>query len=337
VKAFVITGPRKAGVQDVPPPTPAPGEVVVDVMRAGVCGTDVELYTGVMPYLHDGRASYPLRIGHEWCGVVSAIGDGVTDVRIGQRVMCDTMLGDGTCPRCQAGRHWVCENLVEIGISHGRAGALAEQIAVPARYVHQLPGSVDDVMGALVEPGGNSFRAAKAAAVAPGERVLILGPGTIGLLAAMFARADGAEVHLLGRSEGSRSFARTLGFENVWTSETLPKLRWDAVIDTSNSAELPALALQLVEPARRVVYIGIAGSPSTIDTRNLALKDVTAVGILSASPGLDGAIAAYAQGSVDPRPIVAATVELEELADVLAGHKPAGATRGPKIHVRIGG
>jgi threonine dehydrogenase-like Zn-dependent dehydrogenase len=337
VKAFVITGPGQAGVQEVPAPVAAPGEAVVDVTRAGVCGTDIELYKGVMPYLHDGRAWYPLRIGHEWCGVVSAVGQGVDATWIGQRVTGDTMLGDGTCRRCRAGRHWVCENLVEIGISRGRPGALAEQLAVPARYLHRLPDSVDDVMGALVEPGGNSYRAASAASVQPGERILILGPGAIGLLAAMFAGAAGAEVHLLGRSEASISFARSLGFGNVWTTETLPQLPWDGVIDATTAAQMPALGLQLVEPARHVVYIGLAGQPSMIDTRAMVLKDVTAVGILSASPGLDGAIAAYADGSVDPRPIVAATVRLEELADVLAGHMPAGAGDGPKVQVQIGG
>ncbi len=93
------------------------------------------------------------------------------------------------------------------------------------------------------------------------------------------------------------------------------------------------MALELVEPAGRVVYVGLAGAPSLIDTRDLALKDVTAVGILSASPGLSGAIDAFASGSVDPRPLVAATIGLEELADVLAGARPDGAGDGPKIHI----
>jgi D-arabinose 1-dehydrogenase-like Zn-dependent alcohol dehydrogenase len=149
----------------------------------------------------------------------------------------------------------------------------------------------------------------------------------------MFARATGAEVHLLGRSEPSLEFARSLGFEHTWTEETLPELGFDAVVDASNAAHLPALALDLVEPAGRVVYIGLAGSPSTIDTRTLALKDVTAVGILSASPGLDATIEAYASGTAEPRPLVAATVGLDQVGGVLAGERPAGAGPGPKIHV----
>ena len=173
----------------------------------------------------------------------------------------------------------------EVGVRGGRPGALAEQLAVPVGSLHGLPDSVDAVLGALVEPGGNALRSAQAAGLGPGDRALVLGPGTIGLLVAMFARAAGAEAHLLGRSERSLAFARSLGFEHAWTDDDLPDLPIDAVIDASNAAHLPARALELVEPAGRVVYVGLAGSHSLIDTRALALKDVTAVGILSASPG----------------------------------------------------
>jgi threonine dehydrogenase-like Zn-dependent dehydrogenase len=115
--------------------------------------------------------------------------------------------------------------------------------------------------------------------------------------------------------------------------ETVPDLPFDAVIDASNAAGLPAAALSMVEPAGRVVYVGLAGRPSPIDTRTLVLKDVTAVGILSASPGIDATIAAYAGGEVDPRPLVAATVTLDQVGAVLAGNRPRGAGPGPKIHV----
>ncbi|MEO6116769.1 MAG: zinc-binding dehydrogenase, partial [Pseudolysinimonas sp.] len=224
----------------------------------------------------------------------------------------------------------------EIGIRGGRPGALAEQLAVPEFALRELPDSVDDALGALVEPGGNALRSVQAADLHPGDRALVLGPGTIGLLAAMFARAAGAEVHLVGRSRRAIDFAKTLGFENSWDEGSLPPdLPWDAIIDASNAPALPAKALDLVEPGRRVVYIGLAGSPSLIDTRTLVLKDVTAVGVLSASPGLTATIEAYADGTVDPRPLIAATVDLDELAPVLAGERPDGAAAGPKFQVAI--
>jgi threonine dehydrogenase-like Zn-dependent dehydrogenase len=190
-------------------------------------------------------------------------------------------------------------------------------------------------MGAMVEPGGNAMRAVRAAAVAEGERLLILGAGTIGLLAAMIARAEGAEVHLMGRSARSLAFARSLGFERAWTADELPDLAWDGVIDASNSPGLPARAVELVEPGRNVALIGLAGEPSTIDTRRIAFRDVTVIGLLGATAGLQATIDAFASGAVDPRPLVAATVPLEAVADVLAGQRPDGALAGPKFQIAI--
>lgn len=332
MRAFVVHGPHRGSVEEVEPPVAAPGQVVVDVERVGLCGTDVEFYTGVMAYLHQGHAAYPIRLGHEWCGTVSSVGDGVDPGWIGRRVTGDTMLGCGQCHRCRSGRQHVCEDRHEIGIRHGWPGALADQLPVPVTALHPLPDAVDVVAGALVEPGGNALRAVDGAASPPGGRLAVWGAGAIGLLCALFAAARGNEVHLVGRSARSITLARSLGLA-AWTADELPRQTYDAVIDATNAVEVPAAALDLVEPGGRVVYIGLAGEPSLVDTRTIALKDVTAVGILSASPGLAGAIEHYASGRVDPRPLVAATVGLDRVGDVLAGWRPPDAGPGPKIHV----
>ena len=333
MRAFVLDGPGDGSVQEVPAPEPARGEAVVAVERVGVCGTDAELFSGHMAYLHQGHASFPLRPGHEWCGRVTAVGAGVDEGWIGRPVMGDTMLGCGTCHRCRRGHQHVCEQRTEVGVRGGRHGALAEQIAVPARSLHALPDTVDPVLGALVEPAGNALRAARAAGSGPGDRVLVAGPGTIGLLTALFLRAGGAEVHLLGVVAPSLAFARALGFEHTWESADLPDLAFDAVVDATNAADLPERALDLVEPGGRVVLIGLAGRPSAFDSRTLVFKDVTAVGILSASPALADTVAALAEGVIDPRPLVAATVGLDQTAAILRGERPADAGPGPKIHI----
>jgi threonine dehydrogenase-like Zn-dependent dehydrogenase len=333
MRAFVITGPGRGEVRDVEPPRRRPGEVIVEVERAGVCGTDVELFSGELAYLHTGEASYPIRIGHEWCGVVRAAGAGVDPAWVGRRVTGDTMLGCGDCQRCGAGRHHLCAERFEIGIRRGWPGALAEQLPVPARALHVLPATADPALGALAEPGGNAMRAVKSAGVARGGRLLVLGPGTIGLLIAQIAAARGVEVHVLGLAGASLRFARQLGLARAWTAQTLPDLRWDAVVDASNAPDLPALALDLVEPGGRVVYIGLAGQPSPVDTRTAVLKDVTAVGLLGGSAGLAEAIGSYAAGEVDPRPLVAATVGLDQVASVLAGTRDPGWGDAPKVQV----
>jgi threonine dehydrogenase-like Zn-dependent dehydrogenase len=329
-------GPGRGGVEDVPAPVAGPGQVVVDVDRVGVCGTDAEFFSGEMAYLHEkpARAAYPLRLGHEWCGVVSAVGDNVDRAWLGRRVIGDTMLGCGHCDRCRDARQHLCAERFEIGIRGGWPGALAEQLPVPATALRALPDAVGVVAGALVEPAGNALRAVEAAALRPGHRLLVLGSGTIGLLAAMIALTRGVAVHVVGRDPATLGLAGELGAHRVWPEAPRPgEVRYDAIIDATNGAEVPALAVDLVEPGRRVVFIGIAGGPSRIDTRQLVFKEVTAVGVLSGSAGLSGAIELFADGRVDPAPLVAATVGLDGVAAVLAGRRPEGAAPGPKIHV----
>jgi len=333
VRAFVVTGPHQGAVYEVENPVPRVGEVVVDVHRVGVCGTDVEFFTGVMAYLHQGHAAYPLRLGHEWSGNVAAIGDAVAPAWLGRRVTGDTMLGCGHCHRCLNGRQHVCVDRYEIGIRRGWPGALAEKLLVPASALHHLPDTVDDTAGAMVEPAGSALRAAMAAAPAPGRRVLIWGLGPIGLLATQFALAAHAEVHVVGLTNDVRTFATTLGAHGAWAPGELPALPWDAIIDATNGVDVPREALDLVEPGGRVVYIGLSGEPSLIDTRALVLKDVTAVGVLSGSPVVAAVIEEFASGRVDPTLLVGATVGLDRVGDVLAGWRPDGAGIGPKIHV----
>jgi 2-desacetyl-2-hydroxyethyl bacteriochlorophyllide A dehydrogenase len=340
MRAVSLRAPREIVVEEVERPSAGPGQVVLDVERVGLCGTDVELFSGEIDDLPDWR--FPQRLGHEWCGRVVAVGEGVDASWIGRRATADTMLGCGTCARCLGGRQHVCETRSEIGLIRW-PGALAEQLAVPASALLALPDSVDSEAGALVEPGGNAMRAVRGAALVSGDRLLVIGTGAIGLLSGLIARAAGAEVHLLGMEPASLEFAATLGFAGVWGTAAgrhseLPGLAWDAVIDASNGETVPARAVELVEPAGRVVFIGLATRPSLVDTRLLALKDVTAVGVLSASGGLAAAIDHYASGLVDPRPLVGATVGLDQVAEVLAGWRPSGTGRtgvgpGPKILV----
>jgi threonine dehydrogenase-like Zn-dependent dehydrogenase len=330
MRAFVISGPGQAGVAEVDPPTAGPGEVVVDVERAGVCGTDMEFFTGHMNYLATGEATYPVRIGHEWAGTVAHIGPLVDPSWLGARVTGDTMLGCGHCARCTSGRQHLCADRFEIGIRHNWPGALAAQLPVPVKALRRLPDSVDATLGAMVEPGGNALRAVQATQAGPDTDLLIIGPGTIGLLAAMFARARGARVHLLGVTDASLKFAASLGFSDVWTHETLPGLPFDAILDASTGVDSPSFAVDRVEPGGRVVGIGISSEPSLIDSRRAVLKDLTVVGILSGSAVLSETIDAYASGAVDPRPLVAETVGLDDAADVLSGRRRGVA---PKIHI----
>jgi 2-desacetyl-2-hydroxyethyl bacteriochlorophyllide A dehydrogenase len=330
MRALIIDGTKSASVRLVRVPEPGPGQVVVDVHRAGICGTDVELFTRELAYFDQGKSSFPLCPGHEWCGTVSAAGAGVDERWAGARVTGDTMLGCGRCRRCASGRHHVCADRSEIGIT-GWPGALAEKLLVPAGSLYRLPDVVDDRAGALVEPGGNAWRAVAAAHAGPGKRLLIWGPGSIGLLATAFARAAGAEVDVAGLDPQREALAKSLGASRYWTSGKLPPGSYDAVIDCTGAEQVPALAPRFTEPGGRIVYIGLSRRPSLVDSREIALNDITAVGILGASAGLAPAIEHYADGRVDPGPLATVLVGLDRAAEALAGQLDTGA--GTKIHI----
>lgn len=336
MRALVVTAPQRAEVHEVPDPIADPGELVVEVERVGICGTDVELYTGEMAYIEQGFTSFPLRIGHEWTGRVVAAGSSQDERWIGKRVTGDTMLGCGHCEYCLSGHHHVCPNRFEVGIRDGWPGALAEKMLVPTRFAHVIPENVSVTAAALVEPGGNSLRSVRAAAIEPGHKVLVLGSGTIGLLAAQFALAEGAELHVGGVRPSSLELARSHGVQHIWQLEDLAEgheAEFDAVIEATSIDTMPALAVKLTKPAGRVVFVGLSSPPSLVDTRDIALKDLTAIGILSASSGLAGTIESYASGAVVPDSIVSEVVSLEDVPSRLEGRRGDEAGPGPKVHV----
>ena len=335
MRALVVTAPRQAAVVEVDDPVASPGELLVEVERVGICGTDVELYTGEMAYHDQGVTHFPLQLGHEWTGRVVAVGSAEDESWLGRRVTGDTMLGCGHCDYCLSGHHHVCPDRFEVGIRDGWPGALAERVLIPTRYAYAIPESVSLAAAALVEPGGNSLRAARAAAIEPGHRVLVLGSGTIGLLAALFARAEGAEVHIAGVREGSLELARSLGVHSTLRLDEIGDRgnEYDSVIEATSVETMPSLAVRLAKPAGRVVYIGLSSTPSLVDSRHISLKDITAVGILSASPGLAGAIQSFAAGAVVPDALVSEVIPLDDVPSRLEGRRGATAGPGPKVHV----
>ncbi len=335
MRALVVTAPRQAAVVEVDDPVASPGELLVEVERVGICGTDVELYTGEMAYHDQGVTHFPLQLGHEWTGRVVAVGSAEDESWLGRRVTGDTMLGCGHCDYCLSGHHHVCPDRFEVGIRDGWPGALTERVLIPTRYAYAIPESVSLAAAALVEPGGNSLRAARAASIEPGHRVLVLGSGTIGLLAALFARAEGAEVHIAGVREGSLELARSLGVHSTLRLDEIGEREneYDSVIEATSVETMPSLAVRLAKPAGRVVYIGLSSTPSLVDSRHIALKDITAVGILSASPGLAGAIQSFAAGAVVPDALVSEVIPLDDVPSRLEGRRGATAGPGPKVHV----
>ncbi len=335
MRAFTIEAPGVGRVRDVPAPVPGALDAVVDIEAVGLCGTDLELYDGTMPYFDQGLARYPLRPGHEWAGTVRAVGEGVHAVSPGDRVVGDTFIGCGTCERCLSGRHHVCAAHIEVGVRGGYDGALAEQLLVPARVLHRVPADLTAAEAAFVEPGSCALRGVKLAGAAPGLATLVWGAGTIGTLAAQSARAYEAEVTIVVHRPEDAARLDRLGFDDVVTESQLGDREFAAVIEATGDATVPEQALDRLAPGGRLALIGLPPRPVGLDVAQIVLHDRTVVGVLGGSCDIDETIEMLASGRLEVTPMIAAKIGLDDVDPALANRLRSPRGIGCKIQVHL--
>ena len=185
MRAAVLTTPKRFELRDVPVPTIGPEDVLVQVTRTGICGTDVHIFNG-----HYAADKLPLIPGHEFCGTIAVRGANVRHLAVGTRVVVDINIGCGTCFWCRRNEVLNCAEVTQVGI--GRDGAFAEFVAVPARLAIPVETGIPDEVLALTEPVACVVRAARKAAVGFGQSVVIFGAGPIGNLHVQMMRLVGA-------------------------------------------------------------------------------------------------------------------------------------------------
>ncbi|HEV2141398.1 MAG TPA: alcohol dehydrogenase catalytic domain-containing protein, partial [Candidatus Dormibacteraeota bacterium] len=228
MKAVVVEEPNEVVVKEVPDPKPGAGQALVKVEACGICGTDIHVIRGEFA-----PTRYPIIPGHEFCGEVVELGDGVGNLRVGDFVAVDPSLYDGTCVQCRAGRFNLCENWNGIGVGHTN-GACAELVAVPATNAFVLPKGVPRHWGTLVEPLSCAVHGVDLVRADVASDWLIYGAGTMGLLLAQLARDAGAgHLDMVEKNPRRHELARRLGAERVALSaDELDRPKgWDVVID----------------------------------------------------------------------------------------------------------
>ncbi len=268
MRALVKAGRGEGLVElrEVPEPRPGPGEVLIEVRAASVCGSDVHIYHDRHPYWP------PVVLGHEFAGVVAELGPGVTGYRPGDRVVSETSTGAcGRCSLCRTGNRQICPYKRAPGI--GRDGAFAPYLVMPAELLHRIPDPLPFEDAAATEPTAVAVHAVvERAAVRPGERVVVLGPGPIGLLCLQVARACGAQwVAVVGTPRSAQRrlpMARELGGIPIELGREDPGERVaeltdgegaDVVLETSGAAAAVALAPHLARRLGRVCELGVTG------------------------------------------------------------------------------
>ncbi|HEY4281086.1 MAG TPA: zinc-binding dehydrogenase [Conexibacter sp.] len=324
MRALVFEAPNQAVVADVAEPEIGPDDVLVRSQAVGICHSDFELYEGryIIP------VSYPIIPGHEWSGEVVEVGSAVRDLKAGDRVVGECVVGPG-------GRD-------HFGFTI--SGADAELFRARGEWLHKLPEELSYSAGAMVEPFSVAYAAMIAAGrVDPSDTVAVVGAGPIGLLCAMAAVASNARVHVIEPLAHRREAAMRLGVAGGLDptaegfSDAVDALTggrgFDVVIEAAGHPAAMASALELAALEARVVYVGIAiGRPGMADLGLIQSKALAIRGVIGSVGLWPATIRFLASGAVDPTQLVTARFPLADALSALDAARDTAANI--KVHLQ---
>ncbi len=284
-----------AEIEDVPKPTIGKGEVLVETKMTSICGTDVHIWDWNHWAQRRVRA-LPIIFGHEMCGEVVGLGNGVKSVKVGDLVSAETHIVDGTCYQCRTGRMHICRNMKILGVDTD--GVFAEFVRLPEMNARKLPKGIEPEVGSLLEPLGNAtFTVLPNGCVTDirGKSVVVTGCGPIGLMAIAVLKVVGAEKVIateLASEKVRTSLAKTMGADLVLDAamghDALVKRvkeetngdGADVCLEMSGAAPALKQVFDMLTPGGRVSILGLYNDPVTLDVNNMiTFKSATVYGI----------------------------------------------------------
>ena len=324
MKALVYKGPRQIVVENVPKPDVQKGGVRVRIVRSGICGSDVHGYIG-----NTGRRDIGVIMGHEFSGVVDAVADDVTDFSVGQRVIVQPTIFCGHCAPCRAGITQHCQNKTFLGV-FSTHGAFAEYVSVPAYLLFGLPDDISFEKGALVEPLAVSKSGVDKISGYKDKTVLVVGAGTIGLLAIAVLKARGAKTIIAADLSGSRlDTAKIMGADAIVNpSEEDPaaavrRITGESGVDVSieavGASRPVETAICCLKQRGASVWIGTVTPVISLDMQCVVTREITIHGSYIYSHREYGeALSMLKDMETDIEAIVSRTVSIEQAPEVIA-------------------
>ena len=330
MKAVVLGAPNDFSVRDVERPKPGRDEVLCRVRAVAICGTDAHLFRGDYPGFWP--PSHPFIPGHEWAGEVVELGEGAEDFgwAVGDRVAGTSHDACGFCRACVEGRYNLCENYGNMSIhrqyGHNWQGAFAEYVVHGIKAVFRLPDSLSFAEGAILDPASIALHTANRAKIVPGDNVVVLGPGPVGLLAADAARASGAgRVIVVGRGDRLAN-AGQMGNETVdyAASNPVPVVREmteglgpDVVLDCAGVADSFRWGIEMLRKGGTCAAVGIPVSEVTLDLQDLVLYEKELVGVRASAGEMRRVIPLVVDGRIRVKELHTHTFPLEEFDQAL--------------------
>ncbi|HZU18770.1 MAG TPA: alcohol dehydrogenase catalytic domain-containing protein [Candidatus Dormibacteraeota bacterium] len=329
MRAAVWHGAGDVRVEERPEPSALdPGEVLVEVHLAAICGTDVAEYRDgphmipvARPHRLTGRQA-PIILGHEYVGRVLAVGEGVDAVHVGDRVCGDSCLRCHRCRWCRRGEYNLCRLGASVGLHAD--GAFANRLVVPAYVLESVPEAVEDRWAAVTEPLAVGLHAIDQGGLRAGDAVVVMGYGMIGAAAACMARAAGAgQVLVLESLPSRRDLALRMGATEAFDAndervrrEVLRRtgsIGADLVIDCTGSPGAFPLAVELSRRGGTVALCGIAHRPASVDLDRLVYFERRVVGVLGYRFDHQRVLGLMADGRVNPEPLLGEVIDLDRI------------------------
>jgi threonine dehydrogenase-like Zn-dependent dehydrogenase len=283
---------------NVPPPQEKTGSVLVDVIQAGICETDLQLCRGYM--------GFQGILGHEFVGVARS------GTFAGQRVVGEINCGCQTCGWCRGQRQNHCPDRTVIGILN-HPGGFADTLLVPEDNLHVVPDSIDNDTAIFVEPLAAACRIPQQISLAGKPSVLVLGAGRLGNLCAQVLRVHGCDVTVRGRHQMKLSMLDRLGIATCDTATPLPSHKWQLVVDCTGSPDGLADALQAVQPCGTVVMKTTVAAEHNLQLADVVINEVTVVG--SRCGPFDAALDLLSANAVDVKPLISARFPLNKAVE----------------------
>ncbi|MFI8825558.1 zinc-binding dehydrogenase [Streptomyces sp. NPDC053431] len=301
-------------------PEPGPGEARLRVAAAGICLSDRELYAG---HRDPRYVRYPVVPGHEWSGTVEAVGPGADPALVGRKAVAEGFRSCGRCERCRHGETSLCaEGYAETGFTE--PGAFADHVLVPVRLLHPLPDGADLRAAALLEPAAVIAAAVRAGRPRPGERVAVVGAGTLGMLAVqLLAASSPADLAVVEPRTARGQRALRHGATELLSPERAEadaRGRFDLVVETAGAPTTAASSCLLARRGGRVVLTGMFTPGAVgIDPVHLSLSQLEVRSVFGASSAdWTEAVRAFGLGLIDPGPLISHEFPLERFAEALA-------------------
>ncbi|MBN1836770.1 MAG: alcohol dehydrogenase catalytic domain-containing protein [Spirochaetales bacterium] len=317
MKKLSVTAPNRVVLREIESPTPGPGQVRIRVAYCGICGSDLHAYRGRHPFI-----SLPFDPGHEFSGTVDALGEGVTELRVGDRVVCEPNLVCGECYNCSIGRYNICESLKVMGCQSD--GAMGEYFLAPVEKTILLPESLSLRDAALIEPLSVGVHAVGRAEVPFNRNMVILGAGTIGLMVLVSAVKAGArEVTVLDLSDSRLAVARKLGATRVLNAgradllDELERVRthegYDVVFECVGVEQTANRAVEIVRKGGRVVVCGVFGEQIRFNMGLVQDREIEMIGsLMYTRRDVHGAIHLLNGGALDTALVISKEYQLDQ-------------------------